>query len=75
MKIVPREATEIYFNCATTGQNYEIYNSIYPGLVPNFDGLLQREAARVAANMLRLRKDPHMMVSEKVELSSHKGAR
>ena len=62
MKIVPREATEVYFNCTTTGQNFELYNRLYPGLVPNFDGILQREAARVAANMLRLRKDPHMMV-------------
>ncbi|KAI8465295.1 MAG: hypothetical protein J3K34DRAFT_461466 [Monoraphidium minutum] len=61
--ILPRWATEIYFNCSTVQQNLDLYNHIYaPQLGPStFDQVLDREAARVLGNILALRKDPHMM--------------
>lgn len=63
--ILPRFATEIYFNCSTPAQIESIYNNIYGGYYgaqSTFADILKREAARVVRDaLLPLRKDPHMM--------------
>jgi hypothetical protein len=66
--IIPRFATEIYFNCSTRANNTALYNSLQRIILNNpslpavdFATLLDREARRVSLNMLLLRADPHMM--------------
>lgn len=63
--ILPRSATEVYFNCSTPEQNMQMYNSLYEahfGGPSTFDDLLQREATRVVREgLLLLNKNPHMM--------------
>jgi hypothetical protein len=65
-QILPRFATEIYYNCSTASQNLELYNSLYRsfyGRDSTIDELMQREAERVVREgLLALRHDPHMMV-------------
>ena len=65
--ILPRFATEIYYNCSTPEQNMALYNHLYEiyfGAPSTIDDLMKREAARVVREgLLRLRHDPYMMVS------------
>jgi hypothetical protein len=66
-QILPRFATEIYFNCSTASQNLAMYNALYRsffGKDSTIDELMQREAALVVRDgLLSLRHDPYMMVS------------
>jgi hypothetical protein len=66
-EILPRFATEIYYNCSTASQNLALYNSLYRsfyGRDSTIDELMQREAVRVVRDgLLSLRHDPYMMVS------------
>ena len=32
--ILPRFATEVYFNCTTVAQNVQMYNNLYSGAAP-----------------------------------------
>ncbi|KIZ05734.1 hypothetical protein MNEG_2222 [Monoraphidium neglectum] len=65
MAILPRWATEVYFNCSTAAQNVRLYNRLYQsyyGTASTISDIMKREAARVVREgLLKLRKDPHMM--------------
>ena len=65
--ILPRYATEVYYNCSTVAQEEALYNAIYPpatyfqGKRSTINDIMQREATRVVRDsILGLRKDPHM---------------
>lgn len=64
--VLPRFATEIYFNCSTPDQVAAMYNAMYGSYygTSTIDDIMQREAARVVRDgLMKLRYDPHMMVS------------
>jgi hypothetical protein len=54
---------QIYYNCSTLADNLALYNTFYASAYGPSSGpdMMRREAARVAADVLALRKDPHMM--------------
>jgi hypothetical protein len=62
--ILPRFATEIYYNCSTPAQNEWLYNRQYAGTyggASTIDDIVAREAARVVRDgLLKLRHDPYM---------------
>ncbi|GBF97931.1 hypothetical protein Rsub_10604 [Raphidocelis subcapitata] len=61
--IIPRFATEVYYNCSTATQNEILYNRLYSGYYgpSTIDDILAREAARVVRDsLLKLRHDPFM---------------
>jgi len=48
--IIPRYATEIYYNCSTPSQNEVLYNNLYStywGGPSTIDDIVRREAVRV----------------------------
>jgi hypothetical protein len=64
--ILPRFATEIYYNCSIPAQNEALYNNLYRsyfGGDSTIDQIVAREALRVVRDgLLKLRHDPYMMV-------------
>ena len=64
--ILPRFATEVYYNCSTATQNAALYNRLYSsffGGPSTISQIMAREATRVVRDgLLKLRKDPYMMV-------------
>lgn len=61
--IIPRYATEVYFNATNVSGNLKLYNNIYQGQLgmSTWAQVLEREIARVVPNaMLKLRHDAHM---------------
>ncbi|KIZ05898.1 hypothetical protein MNEG_2062 [Monoraphidium neglectum] len=63
-EILPRFATEIYYNCSTPTQNMVLYNNLYRSFFggdSTIADLMQREAARVSRELFKLRHDPYMM--------------
>ena len=71
--ILPRSATEIYYNCSVPAQNEALYNKLYStyyGSNSTMAQIVAREAVRVVRDgMLKLRQDPYMMVSKWVRLN------
>jgi len=65
--IVPRFATEIYYNCSVPNQNEVLYNNLYStywGGPSTINDIVRREAVRVVRDgLLKLRHDSYMMVS------------
>lgn len=64
--VLPRFATEIYYNCSTVAQNEALYNSLYAsyyGGPSTINQIVAREATRVVRQaLLALRHDPYMLV-------------
>ncbi|GBF97916.1 hypothetical protein Rsub_10589 [Raphidocelis subcapitata] len=61
--IIPRFATEVYYNCSTETQNADLYNRLYSNYYgpSTINDILAREAARVVRDsLLKLRHDPFM---------------
>lgn len=63
-RIVPRWATEVYFNVAGEQGEVNLYNLLYRsffGFDSNLQQIMDREASRVFRDgLLALRRDPHM---------------
>ncbi|KAI8474659.1 MAG: hypothetical protein J3K34DRAFT_465487 [Monoraphidium minutum] len=63
--ILPRFATQVYYNSSTAGQNSRLYNRLYQsyfGAPSSIADIMRREAQRVVREgLLKLRKDPYMM--------------
>lgn len=76
--IIPRNATEIYYNASTPAELVSEYNSIYMkslGSWSSFDDIYKREAERVVINLLRYDPSPYMFHQSNMnrfELSSGK---
>ena len=68
--ILPRYATEIYYNCSTAAQNAALYNNLYQatafnGVASTINDIVGREAKRVMRDgILKLKADPYMMVRD-----------
>ena len=63
MTIIPRFATEIYFDCSRPEENIGEYNFIYSkqlGNTTSIDQIMEREGDRVLSAMFSLLKDSHM---------------
>jgi len=63
MYVIPREATNIYYDCQTPEQSVSEYNHLYfsyYGYNSTFDEIIAREVARVTLNLLAYRYDPYM---------------
>ena len=78
--VLPRAATEIYYNCSTVAQQEALYNAIYQsyyGARSTIADITAREAARVVrSGLLALRLDPHMMHQANLRLEGNgSGAR
>jgi len=75
--IMPRFATEIYYNSTTPAQNEALYNFLYQpyfGAASTLDDIVKREAVRVVRDgLLSLRKDPHMMHQANMLIDSATG--
>jgi hypothetical protein len=62
----PKTHPQVYYNASNAAQEVTLYNRLYTafwGGPSTIDQIMQREAVRVVREgLLKLRKDPHMMV-------------
>ncbi|KAL2289730.1 hypothetical protein FJTKL_01057 [Diaporthe vaccinii] len=59
LEIIPRFATNIYFNCDDAASNTALWQNAL-GQTTGFDGIMQVERMAAARNLLALRHDPYM---------------
>lgn len=59
LEIIPRFATNIYFNCDDAASNTALWQGAL-GQTSGFDGIMQVERTAAARNLLALRHDPYM---------------
>lgn len=78
--ILPRFATEVYYNCSTAAQNEALYNHLYQqsafaGVPSTIADIVAREARRVMRDgILNLRLDAHMMHQANLAIIDDGGA-